>query len=147
MFKNGHITSGGGRGKLAMFNGTAYAKGTAYNSHTTATGGVKFNQSGSGTKAITNKKDTKNNNNKDKNDFKESLDWIETLISRIERDIDRLDTKANSVYKTFTKRNKALASEFGMVTDEIEVQQAAYEKYIAKANSINLSSSYCLAIS
>lgn len=77
-----------------------------------------------------------------KEEFKETLDWIETKINRIERAIDKLDLKANSVYKSWSVRNKALSDEIVKVGEEIDIQQDAYERYLQEANSVGLSSEW-----
>ena len=77
-----------------------------------------------------------------KNDFKETIDWIEIAIERIEREIDNLDQKANNIYKSWSSRNSALVSEIGKVEDEISLQQKAYDRYIKQANGVGLSSSW-----
>ena len=83
-----------------------------------------------------------NNSTEEAEEFAEVLDWIEVLIDRIERKIQDLDTVANSAYKNFSKRNKSLVDEYSLVTQEIEIQQKAYEKYMERFNSMNLSSEY-----
>ena len=74
--------------------------------------------------------------------FEESIDWVEVAINRIERAIDKLDKKANNVYKSWSDRNKALTSEIGKVGDEISLQQQAYDRYMQEANSVGLSESW-----
>lgn len=77
-----------------------------------------------------------------KDEFEETIDWIEIAISRIEREIDNLDKKANNAYKSWSSRNEALASEINKVGDEIELQESAYNRYMQEANSVGLSSSW-----
>lgn len=75
-------------------------------------------------------------------DFAETFNWIETAIQRIEESIDRLSTTANSAYKTFSVRNKALISEISSVRSEIILQQQAYDRYMQQANAVGLSSAW-----
>lgn len=75
-------------------------------------------------------------------EFKETIDWIEIAIDRIERIISRLKLKAESVYSLWTERNKNLVSEIQKVRDEIDLQGKAYDRYIKEANSVGLSESY-----
>ena len=70
---------------------------------------------------------------------KETLDWIETELDRIKRNIDLVDKTASSTYKNWSKRNEALASELSQVSNELNVQQQAYDRYIQQANSVGLS--------
>jgi hypothetical protein len=91
-----------------------------------------------------NKSPSKGGGGKDKakDDFEETFDWIVTKIDRIERAIDELDLKANSVYKNWSVRNNALIEEIDKVGEEIEIQQAGYERYLEEANSVGLDESW-----
>ena len=141
LLKKGSIPS---RGK-ALVNGTVskfnslfkVGKGSAYAGG--YSGGGIFGYGGSGSNMWSSDK-----NSKDKADEpKESdFDWIEVLIDRIERAIQRLDTVANSAYKSFTKRNTALRDQFSKVTEEIRIQQQAYEAYMREANAVGLNETY-----
>lgn len=157
LFKNGYVTSNGGRGK-AFINGTisklnslfkvgsgnAYAPGTLLGSdpgrYTTSGSDISNNASLNNNIAKANK--SLNNASDAADEFLETLDWVEIMIDRLERKIQDLDTIANSAYKNFSKRNKTLAEEFGKVAEEITLQQQAYNVYMAKANSIALSEAY-----
>ena len=75
-------------------------------------------------------------------DFEETLDWIEIAIERIERAIDRLDTKANSVYRSWTERNEALTDQISEVGKEIELQEKAKAEYAKAAEDVGLDEAY-----
>lgn len=75
-------------------------------------------------------------------EFEEVLDWIEIKIDRIERKIKNLERVAGSAFETYANRSKALAEQMGEVSNEITVQQQAYERYLQQANSISLSDDY-----
>lgn len=134
LLKNGYVT--GSHGKLA-YEG-AHSLGTAFSNGT-----GKFNVGSSGSKASSSskKKSSKNNSgfnsdsSNDKEETKETLDWIETKLDRIKRKIDELDTTASSTYRTWSKRNEALSSELSKVTEKISLQQQAYDRYIKEAES------------
>lgn len=79
---------------------------------------------------------------KDAKSSKKIIDWIETAISRLQRAITNLGKTVSATYKKWSIRNNALAQEFAAVRKEIELQQQAYDGYIAKANSIPLSEGY-----
>lgn len=81
------------------------------------------------------KSNSSSNSSNDKEETKETLDWIETKLDRIKRKIDELDTTASSTYRTWSKRNEALSSELSKVTEEISLQQQAYDRYIKEAES------------
>lgn len=70
------------------------------------------------------------------------LDWIETLLSRIQRTITNLGKTVSATYKGWSKRNNALAQEMKEINKEISTQSTAYEAYMAKANSVQLSEEY-----
>ena len=133
LFANGKVTSGGGRGKV-FANGTAYAEGTAYSSGEGGSGKV--------TVSVNSNTGTSYTKSTDNDDFEETIDLIEIAISRLERDIDNLDQKANNIYKSWSSRNSALASEISKVGDEIELQQKAYNEYMKAAAGVGLPSSW-----
>ena len=72
----------------------------------------------------------------------EVFDWIEVAINRAEEQISRLDKVVENTYDKWTNRSKALNDEISKTSDEIKLQQQAYQGYIDKANSIGLSDSY-----
>ena len=78
----------------------------------------------------------------EKEPTKKDYDWIETLISRINRQVSNLGKTVSATYKTWSTRNNALAQELNAVNGEISTQQAAYNKYMQLANSIGLSENY-----
>ena len=149
LFKNGKVTSGGGRGK-ALVEGTAFSSGSGgigkVDDKTVSKKKSSSSKSSSSSKKSSSKSKSKSSSKKSSSskadDFKETIDWIEIAISRIERTIDNLDQKANNVYKTWSSRNKALTSEISKVGDEIELQQDAYNRYMQEANNVGLSSSW-----
>ena len=136
----------------AVGRGQALASGTALSS-----GRGKFNIGGSGSKAFSSSKSKKKSSSKSSSspvsssndssneaadDFKETLDYIETAIDRIERQIKNLERIAGSAYNTFSKRNNALKDQISSIAKEIETQQAGYDRYIQQANSVSLSQDY-----
>jgi len=154
LFKNGRVTSGGGRGR-AFANGSYASTGRAFvNSTVSESDWVKKYKNNSNTNNNTsnntssNRTNTTNrsNNNTDTKDtakdFEETFDWIEIALERVEKAIDSLDQKANATYITWSKRNKALSDEIGVVNDAMEIQQMAYERYMDEANSVGLDSKY-----
>lgn len=129
LFKNGRVTSDGGRGR-------ALVEGTAFNN---ITGGGKFYNS------VTNESygssDSDSSSSSDK-DFEEVIDWIETILDRVERSIDKFDQQANNIYKSWSSRNIALQNQISEVGKEISLQQQAYSKYMEAASGVGLSSSW-----
>lgn len=136
LLANGKVTSGGGRGK-ALVSGTALSKGTG--------GGLEpeVKSYSVGTDSSSKKSSSSSSStSSDDDDFEETFDWVEIAISRIERAIDNLDSKANNVYKSWSYRNKALSSEIEKVGDEIAIQEEAYDEYMSAANDVGLSEKY-----
>lgn len=72
----------------------------------------------------------------------ETIDWIETLLSRIQRTITNLGKTVSATYKGWSKRNNALAQEMKEINKEISAQATAYDTYMAKANSVPLPDKY-----
>lgn len=142
LFKNGRVTSGGGRAK-ALVNGTAFVQGTAFSSG--SGGGEEPTTIVVGTNKNTGTSYTKSTGDSAK-DFEETFDWIEIAIDRVERAIDQLDTKANSVYRSWSERNSNLTSEISKVSSEIDLQQRAYQEYMNAAAGVGLSSSYAAKV-
>ena len=79
-------------------------------------------------------------------EFEETLDWIEIAIDRIERAIDKLSKTAGNTYELFTTRNNALSQQISKTTEEINLQQRAYDRYIQEANSVGLSEEWAVKV-
>ena len=75
-------------------------------------------------------------------DTTKEYNWIEQAIENVEKEIKTLDETASSSYASLSRKNEALTNEIGKVTEEIELQQKAYEEYMRKADSIGLPDSY-----
>lgn len=149
LLKKGSILS---RGK-ALLSGTisrgkAFLRGTAFANGMPLIGSSsKKKSSKSSSKSDTryNKKASKKKSKKaakDAKKAKETFDWIEIAINRIERSIDRLDLKASSAYRAWSDRNANLKSEISNVGAEITKQQQGYNRYIKEANSVGLASKW-----
>ena len=76
------------------------------------------------------------------NDFKETIDWIETKLARIDRIIENLNSKADDTTVSWGTRIKALNKEIGETTSELDVLTKARDRYLQEANSVVLSASY-----
>lgn len=138
LFQNGRVLSDGGRGKLTFATGTAFADGAHGGGGFYDTGGSSGNKGGgSGSSAA--KKPSGGSSSTSEKKGKEKIDWIEVAIDRIERAIENLAKIAESAFKTLGKRLKANADEIATVMDEIQTQQAGYERYLQEAESVKLS--------
>lgn len=72
----------------------------------------------------------------------ETFNWIETKITRLTEALDRLKTKADNTYASWTARNTALTETISKTQDAITLQQQAYQRYMQKADSVGLSNHY-----
>lgn len=144
LLKNGKVTSGGGRAK-ALSNGTAFVGGTAFSR---GYGGGLWTNSSTGKTygSSSSSSSSKSSSDSAKDDFEETFDWIEIAIDRVERAIDQLDTKANSIYRSWSERNSNLTSEISKVNSEINLQQRAYQEYMNAAAGVGLSSSWAAKV-
>lgn len=86
-----------------------------------------------------NKSSSSNSDNSSKEDEKQTVDWIEVLIKRIERAITNFGNVADNTFKTLSDRLSASSSKIAKIGEEISVQQSAYDRYIQQANSVGLS--------
>ena len=72
----------------------------------------------------------------------EKFNWIETLISRIERNITNLGKTISATYKTWSERNSAIKSEYTELNKELQAQIDAQKYYENKASQVKLSEDY-----
>ncbi len=132
LLENGRVT---GRGQ-SYVSGSAFVtgyipSGIKYNGSSSSGRNPGYsNPSGGASSSV--------DNNYDKE--LETFDWIEVAIDRIGRVIERLGKVADSVFKSLKARMTAATDEISMVTQEIDLQQRAYDKYLSAAESVSLSS-------
>lgn len=144
LLKYGHVA---GRGKASV-NGTAYVSGTlpgyipkpkppGSGSSSGSSGSHSSGSSGSGSSytpghSSSSSDDTKSNE-------PDWYDWIEIIIDRIERGIQKLKKTADSAFKALNTRLEASREQIGEVTQEIRIQEEAYDAYMRAADSVGLS--------
>lgn len=97
---------------------------------------------GSATRKAQDKANKDKGSGSEKEPTKKDYDWIETLISRINRQVSNLGKTVSATYKTWSTRNNALAQELGAVNQQISAEQQAYNKYMQLANSVGLPEGY-----
>ena len=90
--------------------------------------------------------DSGSSSDSDSNDFSESFDWIETAISRLEEELDRLDEQVGNTYKNWTSRNEALLEQIEKTGDEIKMQADASKKYEELANEVAIPEEYKIKV-
>lgn len=133
----------------ATGHGKAYAYGTAYNGMSAySDGGWDFSDSSTSTTTTTTTTSTSTKNTSSKNttakakkDGQDLVDWIERKIEKVQRKIQKFQTVADNIYKSFKTRNTALKNQISSVSDEIDIQKKAYDRYLAQADAVNLKSS------
>lgn len=141
IFEKGKITTGNRRG-TALVSGTAFDSGSGGRRRRGSSGGSSGGGSGSsgggggGSGGSSGGGGSSSSNNKEP----ERVDWVEIALDRAERAVKKLKTLAESVYRSFSSRNKNLAKEINKVTSEIELQKKAQKRYLQEANSVGLSS-------
>ena len=141
-------TNGNARAYANGTLGNAYANGfrlpnaVINNSSSTKKKKKSSSSTSSTTTPSTNTADSISDTNEKAEEFEETLDAIEILINRIERQIKNLERVAGSAFNTFEKRNNALREQMSSITQEISAQQQGYERYLQKANSVELSEDY-----
>ena len=143
IFRNGYVTSGGGRGH-AYAEGTAYVSGGIPVSNTKTTSSKKkSSKSKSSTSKNTNTskdKDSSSNSDTEKK-FEETLDLVKIYLERQERRTEKLVNAIDDAVGLVDKQaatNKAISQ----VQAEIQANQKAYNTYKQKADAIGLSSDY-----
>lgn len=145
LLTKGHINS---RGK-AYLSGTAYANGwrrPSGGSSGSGSSGGRSSGSSNRSSSSSNRSSSNNSATDSAKDFSEELDYIEIKIDRIERQIKSIELVAESAFETFGTRNGALKDQISSVTQEISIQQQAYNRYMQAANSVGLSSGYAAKV-
>ena len=71
----------------------------------------------------------------------QKVDWVAVRINRLQRTIADLEKVASSGFKKLDTRLQAARDQIAKTTDEIEVMERAYDRYIQEANSVGLSES------
>lgn len=72
----------------------------------------------------------------------ETFNWLETLLSRIQRKITNFGKTVSAVWQSWSKRNNAAIQQLAAIREELSAQQQAYDAYLAKADSVGLSGYY-----
>lgn len=157
IFEKGLITHGDKRG-TALVEGTAFDSGSGGRRRTTTTTSTTptgRTSSGSGSSSSSGRSSgststrsssssstssDSSQSEKDEKDTKDFIDWIEIKLKRIEREIDRLNKKAGDTFASWSSRSKSLKDQIQKVTEEIELQNQAYDRYMKAANAVGLSS-------
>lgn len=60
---------------------------------------------------------------------KDTFDWIEVKLQRLEEAVKKLDRQVQNTFKNWTHRNKSLGNEIAKVTEQIKAQEDASKSY------------------
>ena len=126
---NGRDTISGGGWNVNVVNKVSSGSSSSSSSTPSYSAPVTSNKSA--------KQTVKNNK-----EVAESFDWIARRIALVERYIDRLDLRASSAYRDFSKRNTDLGRQIDKINRQIAYEEKAYKRYMKEAESVGLSTRY-----
>ena len=139
LFKYGGIKGANPRGKM-LASGSAFAGGLAFGG---ASGGGGYEPPDSSLKPKSkSSKSSSSSSSKSEEKFEEVIDWIETILDRADRAVEKYEKQANNIYKSWTSRNKALESQISEVGNSIKLYEQAKNSYLSEANKVGLDESY-----
>ena len=72
----------------------------------------------------------------------QDFNWVEPLLSKISKAYDRLKNKVADTTRTWLNRNNALSDSMETLLSEINAQSSAYDFYMDRFNSYDLSDYY-----
>ena len=75
--------------------------------------------------------------NKLNKDDKQTFDWIEVKLKRLQEAVQRLDKVVTNTFKGWTERNQALGDEIGKITEQIKAEEHAQKRYLANAKKVS----------
>ena len=112
-------------------------QGAAYDKIESSVGGLDWDDLGSDSSSSSGS----GSDSSDKDNSKD-YDLIERKIKKLETAISALDSTVSDTYTSWGNRNSTLADELSSVSDEIALQQQAYQKYMDLAESVGLDGYY-----
>lgn len=77
----------------------------------------------------------------DEDALKEKFDWIETFISRLQSEIDKLGNAISRAFEPFDIRKSKLGDKIGLLEKELASQQTAKDEYREEAKNVGLKES------
>ena len=128
LFRNGYVTSGGGRGK-------AYAEGTAYAGGKSKRKTYTFEYSdSSSTSSSSGSVNTKKSSDYSK-DFEEVFDWFEVRMEEIHEDLDLMAAKLENAI-TLSSKNNILDSMIATNKTQLTTLEKGIKLYDEYANTL-----------
>lgn len=114
---------------------------SSYNQIENSIGGLDWNDLGTDSSSSSGSGSGSGSDSSDKDNSKD-YDLIERKIKKLETAISALDSTVSDTYTSWGNRNSALADELSSVSDEIALQQQAYQRYMDLADSVGLDGYY-----
>ena len=112
---------------------------SSYNQIENSIGGLDWNDLGTDSSSSSGSGSGSDSSDKDNS---KDYDLIERKIKKLETAISALDSTVSDTYTSWGNRNSALADELSSVSDEIALQQQAYQRYMDLADSVGLDGYY-----
>lgn len=130
------------KGKISG-RGKAYVGGTTGKTNpATGTSYTSSYKKSSSSSASSSSSSSLSSSTEEASEFLETIDWIETLLDRINRKVSSLDLVTSSVFKNSTERLSSAKKELSAITEELSAQEAAAKAYFSVAEEISLSDEY-----
>jgi len=150
LFKNGYVTSGGGRAKVvggAYLEGSAYANGWRLPSGSSgsSSGGSSGGSSSSANKAAkaaTSAANAADATSKAADEFKEKFDEVEIWLDRFDRTLNNLTDSIETYSYDLSKQSSVSDQAINHIRNNLATLQSAYNRYIQEANSVGLDASW-----
>lgn len=77
---------------------------------------------------------------------KETFNFIETAINRISSAIDKLKSKAEETFSSFTSRGRSYSEAIKKISEELSIQEQAMQKYTANRDNVGLDESWAAQV-
>lgn len=156
LFKNGYVTSGGGRAKVvggAYLEGSAYANGWrlpsvgssgGYGSSSThkSSGSSSSSASKAATSAANAASSAASSAAKAADEFKEKFDEVEIWLDRFDRTLNNLSDSIETYSYDLSKQSSVSDQAMNLIRNNLATLQSAYNRYIQEANSVGLDASW-----
>lgn len=160
LFKNGYVTSGGGRAKVvggAYLEGSAYANGWrlpsvgssgGYGSSSThkSSGSSSSSASKAATSAANAASSAASSAAKAADEFKEKFDEVEIWLDRFDRTLNNLSDSIETYSYDLSKQSSVFDQAMNLIRNNLSTLQSAYNRYIQEANSVGLEESWAAKV-
>ena len=164
LFKNGYVTSGGGRARVvggsyafgsAYANGFRFPSGGSAGSSATHTSSSSSSNKGSSSatkaansaaKAASSASSAANSAAKAADEFKEKFDEVEIWLDRFDRTLNNLTDSIETYSYDLSKQSSVSDQAMNHIRNNLSTLQSAYNRYIQEANSVGLDESWAAKV-